>query len=321
MKKMLLSTVVMAMLFGFISCANTGNDGAGNDSGIYVLMNIPYEKFYAGDNAGAISDFDAVTSATTKACNGSLAYGSYHSTNNTDTNKEKTLGITFPVYVSSKSLLKDFTEVKDDTGDFSYTIAGRGSSSTTKYSGRQNLFKSPDYSYYVLSAAPKFYKELSVTNGNYSFGALKGGAAENVVSYVQVSSATHHLPNGYEIALYLDEAKSKNIASMFTGEKAVSVAADGTETEATLNAVKAAVLETSDGTKYGLPMIDGLWRGFEVGFDLNKINIVGKTITKITLISEEKQIVISKAKLYNSETSAWGDEADLSIPVKAINAK
>lgn len=321
MKKIL--AVAAALSICFTACSSVdGDDSDKYDkscAGTYVLMNIPYASFYEAEGASGISDFDAVTSATAKSCNGSLTYGNYHTSADTETNKETVLGVTFPVYVED-GIPYSATEITDDTESFTYTIAGRGSSTTLKYSGKQNLYRSSDYSYYKLSETPSAYKTMKMKNGNPVFGEIKGIETETVTAYVAVSSATHHLPNGYEIALYLDENESTNVSSKFTGETAVQVAADNTETSVTLNAVKAAILETSDGVKYGLPVLAGLWRGFEVGFDLTNINLTGKTITKITLIGDGNAVVVQKAKMLDSATSTWADEAPLAIEVKAITA-
>ena len=49
------------------------------DSGIYVLMNIPYAEFYAAELGAGDAAVDAVTSSTlNKPRTGTLAGGSYH---------------------------------------------------------------------------------------------------------------------------------------------------------------------------------------------------------------------------------------------------
>ncbi|MFQ9464308.1 MAG: hypothetical protein ACLR09_05040 [Gallintestinimicrobium sp.] len=68
----------------------------------YVLMNIPYDKFYAAElnNSVSVDVFSSATKSKTKT--GSLAGGSYHS--NADGSSID--GITFPVKVSGIDLSK-----------------------------------------------------------------------------------------------------------------------------------------------------------------------------------------------------------------------
>lgn len=69
-------------------------------TGVYVLMNIPYDKFYAAEGD---DDVDAVTSATKKKTrNSGLTAGSYHvNSDGTDIT-----GVVYPVKVSDISALK-----------------------------------------------------------------------------------------------------------------------------------------------------------------------------------------------------------------------
>ena len=58
------------------------------------------------------------------------------------------------------------------------TTSIKGKESTTTYVGKDALFESADYSYYVLSEAPSYYKELTVNkDGALSFGAVKTSSA------------------------------------------------------------------------------------------------------------------------------------------------
>lgn len=77
----------------------------------YVLMNIPYNAFYAaekGDNDTA-AQVDAVSSATKSKPLSSLAANSYH--NNSDGSDIS--GIIYPVYVPDLSALHGYKQVKD----------------------------------------------------------------------------------------------------------------------------------------------------------------------------------------------------------------
>lgn len=70
----------------------------------YVLMNIPYAKFYGAEKA---ANADAVSKATTKALNSGLAAGSYHAgyAAPDPASNAQMLGVTYPVYVNDMKLV------------------------------------------------------------------------------------------------------------------------------------------------------------------------------------------------------------------------
>ena len=107
----------------------------------YVLMNIPYSEFYAADQvAGA----DSVSSATKAKTKSTLAAGSYHvNSDGTDIT-----GITYPVKISDASVLKNYTQITDDS-KLSITVNMKGKETTTEYNGKDALFQSASYSYYI----------------------------------------------------------------------------------------------------------------------------------------------------------------------------
>ena len=115
----------------------------------YVLMNIPYSEFYAADQvAGA----DSVSSATKAKTRSTLVAGSYHvNSDGTDIT-----GITYPVKISDASVLKNYTQITDDS-KLSITVNMKGKETTTEYNGKDALFESASYSYYILSETPSYY--------------------------------------------------------------------------------------------------------------------------------------------------------------------
>ncbi|MBQ6985747.1 MAG: hypothetical protein IJQ25_02025, partial [Oscillibacter sp.] len=167
------------------------------DTAQYVLMNIPYADFYAaelGDDAAAV---DAVTSATrNKPRTGGLAGGSYH----VNSDGSDISGVIFPVFVPDMSALDGKTQVTDNSS-VSITVTNRGQEATTTYEGRDALFESADYSYYVLSAKPTRYKTLTVTDGAFTFGAVSGRAAtvEGVSGEVTVGGIHAYIEFGMTI--------------------------------------------------------------------------------------------------------------------------
>ena len=123
----------------------------------YVLMNIPYADFYAAELQNDVA-VDGVTSATlNKTRTPGLVGGSYH----VNSDGSDITGITFPVKVGKGVSLKEFTRVTDES-KVEITVTNRGNTSTTTYTGKDALFESASYSYYVLSEAPACYKEATL---------------------------------------------------------------------------------------------------------------------------------------------------------------
>lgn len=115
----------------------------------YVLMNIPYDKFYAAekDDGGKAAKVDAVSSATLQKTRSKLAEGSYH----VNADGSDISGVIYPVYVPDLSALRGYKQVKD-SDTLTITVTLKGKEITTPYTGKDTLFGAPDYAYYVLSA-------------------------------------------------------------------------------------------------------------------------------------------------------------------------
>ena len=76
---------------------------------VYVLMNIPYDKFYEGEG---VSGVDAVSSATlNKPCTGSLAGGSYH----VNSDGSDITGVIYPVLVTDTTVLEGLNQITDES--------------------------------------------------------------------------------------------------------------------------------------------------------------------------------------------------------------
>ena len=217
----------------------------------YVLMNIPYNAFYAaekGDNDTA-AQVDAVSSATKSKPLSSLAANSYH--NNSDGSDIS--GIIYPVYVPDLSALHGYKQVKD-SDTLTITVTLRGKEATTTYKSKDTLFGAPDYSYYALSAEPTSYKALTVSNGTFSFG--KATAIATAASGASVTLTTNGRHAYYTMKV---AGLAEDIASN----------------------VSAVTLHTTDGNVYGLRHVVGIWRGAELGFGVDS-GLQGKTIDTIT---------------------------------------
>ena len=217
------------------------------EAGDFVLMNIPYAKFYEAE-LGRADAVDAVSSSTlNKPRTGTLAGGSYH----VDPAGTDISGVIYPVLVEDPAVLAGYTQITDESS-VDITTTNRGQTSTTTYSGKDALFESADYSYYILSEAPVCYK---VMHADGTFGAVSQEArtVEGVTGEITVGA--HHAD--------------------------VEISLSGTEGIETGSSVSGIVLTTEDGSRYGLRHIANIWRATEIGWNLNDLDLAGKTITNI----------------------------------------
>ena len=253
---------------GTASSSGGSSSGGGSSSSrsdySYVLMNIPYDEFYKAElneNAAAV---DAVSSATkNKTRNGSLAGGSYH----VNPDGSDITGVTYPVRVKTSDLsgLKQVT----DSDSVSITVKNKkDEDETSTYIGKDALFESASYSYYVLSSTPSYYKEATLTNGKWSFGKATGAASEATATIAKFKAPGHH-------ANYEMEIESDKIAK---GKK-----------------VYAVVLTATDGTSCGLHHVTEIWHVTKLGFKADPA-LVGKTISAVTYYTEDGIIKLNLAQ-------------------------
>lgn len=251
--------------------ADEAGDGQ-TEGEAYVLMNIPYDDFYKAELKKNDVKVDAFTSATKQKTRSSLAKGSYH----VNSDGSDITGVTFPVKVSDISVLKDKKQIKDNAS-VSITTTIKGKETTTEYKGKDALFESDSYSYYVLSEEPSYYKELTVgEDGSFTFSAIKGQSAAPETKQVQAEFKTKSNHGDYQ--LKFDKTEFNSIIN--------------TNTET----VYGAVINTTDGTTYGLCHQENIWKGYELawstgytteshGCHLNSEHfesMIGKTIDSVT---------------------------------------
>ena len=238
----------------------------------YVLMNIPYDDFYKAELKNNDVKVDTFTSATKQKTRSSLAKGSYH----VNSDGSDITGVTFPVKVSDISVLKDKKQIKDNAS-VSITTAIKGKETTTEYKGKDALFESDSYSYYVLSEEPSYYKELTVgEDGSFTFSAIEGESAVPETKQVQAEFKTKSNYGDYQ--LKFDKTEFNSIINTDT------------------DTVYGAVINTTDGTTYGLCHLENIWKGYELawstgytteshGCHLNSEHfesMMGKTIDSVT---------------------------------------
>ena len=247
----------------------------------YVLMNIPYSEFYAADKvAGA----DSVSSATKAKTRSKLVAGSYHvNSDGTDIT-----GITYPVKISDASVLKNYTQITDDS-KLSITVNMKGKETTTEYNGKDALFESASYSYYILSETPSYYKEATVNaDGSFSFSEVKGATAQKL-SDASIDFTTDTKYGDYEL--------------------------DVNGLPDTVNTVYGVVISTKEGDNYGLRHLENIWKKKELAWSTgfvttshgNTLNskdyekMMGQTINKIT---------------YYTDNGIYEIDADQYVPIK-----
>ena len=304
-KKGLTVAMAAAMLAGPVSVPAVFNNGVavvkadetnkGQD--VYVLMNIPYADFYKAELNNNVK-VDATTSATKTKTKSTLANGSYHA----DNTGEHISGITYPVKIKVGTDLSKLTKITD-TSKVSITVNMKGKEITTEYKGKDALFESADYSYYVLSTAPAYYKELTVNeDGTYSFG--KTTATEKTVEGAAIEKfKTSSKYGDYQLNLNFDKVADSDQISGNTK-------------------VLAAVITTTDGTQYGLRHVENIWKGTEfawgTGFTTQShgcpisgehyASMMGKTIDAVTYYTENgvvKYDIDDTYVPYKFDTSAF----------------
>lgn len=304
-KKGLTVAMAAAMLAGPVSVPAVFNNGVavvkadetnkGQD--VYVLMNIPYADFYKAELNNTVK-VDATTSATKTKTRSTLANGSYHA----DNTGEHISGITYPVKIKAGTDLSNLKQITD-ASKVSITVNMKGKETTTEYKGKDALFESADYSYYVLSTAPAYYKELTVNeDGTYSFG--KTTATKKTVEGAAIEKfKTSSKYGDYQLNLNFDKVADSDQISGNTK-------------------VLAAVITTTDGTQYGLRHVENIWKGTEfawgTGFTTQShgcpisgehyASMMGKTIDAVTYYTENgvvKYDIDDTYVPYKFDTSAF----------------
>ena len=257
------------------------SDRAGDDQTTgeaYVLMNIPYDDFYKAELKNNDVKVDAFTSATLNKSrtagmmNGNSAY-------HVDPNGTDVSGVTFPVKVSDISVLKDQKKVTDDDS-VTITVTNRGQTASNTYTGKDSLIENASYSYYVLSEAPSYYKELTVKeDGSFAFSDVKGAEEKTVETTAKFTTET-----GYgDYQLDIDSDTFSLLINTNTDK------------------IYGATVNTTDGTEYGMRHLENIWRGYELawctGFTTtvhggptsseHYKSMMGKTIDSVTYYTDK----------------------------------
>lgn len=283
----------------------------------YVLMNIPYDEFYKADLNNNSVAVDATTSATKQKTRNTLAAGSYHA----DAEGEHINGVTFPVKVTDEFYdnNKGYTQITDDS-KVDITTNMKGKVSTTTYEGKKALFESADYSYYVLSEIPSYYKTATVGTGKkLSFGAVNGAKTQIASDKVTTKFKTKTKYGDYQ--LNLDGIKD----------------AMGFEDD---DVVYGVIVSTDDNTDYAMRHVENIWRTEELAWSVGIVtdshgctlsyehykSMVGKTIKNVTYYTSKGIFTLpvgykvlehaedAAVKADNAAVSAGQTNLDVALP-------
>ena len=257
------------------------SDQAGDDQTTgeaYVLMNIHYDDFYKAELKNNDVKVDAFTSATKNKSrtagmmNGNSAY-------HVDPEGTDVSGVTFPVKVSDLAVLKDQKKVTDEDS-VTITVTNRGQTASNTYTGKDSLIENASYSYYVLSEAPSYYKELTVKeDGSFVFSDVKGAEEKTVEATAELKTETSY--GDYQL-----DINNETFSSLIDTNK---------------DKIYGATVNTTDGTEYGMRHLENIWRGYELawctGFTTSVHgcptssehykSMMGKTIDSVTYYTDK----------------------------------
>jgi uncharacterized protein with FMN-binding domain len=265
------SNAIIAAANSALASAATSDSGNGNNTNgeksdpVYVLMNIPYSEFYAGEG---IANVDTVSSATKAKTRSSLVDGSYHSA----TDGSSISGVIYPVKVNDASVLKSLKQMTE-SDTVSITVSLRGKETTTEYKGKDALFENADHAYYLLSEQPTYYKELTVgANGSFQFSKAVG-TEEAKTAEVKLRSGSATRYGDYQL----------NFDGLF-----------GDTTR-----VFGAIVRTKEGGAYAMRHLENIWRKNELAFSTghtmephgNELKTYpqaeGQTVTGVTFFTSD----------------------------------
>ena len=256
------------------------------EAGSYVLMNIPYSDFYAAETTNNDTKVDVFTSATKNKTKNTGLAGGTYHTED----GSEISGITFAVKVSDDAAEKlDWSKL-------------------TRAESTDALAEAGSYSYVALSEdeAPATYKQLSVAeDGSLAFSTVEGAEATKLDGSAEAKFTTESTYGDYELDFKAD-------SSVYAALK------DAT--------IYGAVLNTTDGTGYGLRHLENIWKTGKHGVEFawccgftdtvhgcptsseHYASIMGKTLGSVTVYTSAGTYEISLG------------EDGIYVPVKTADA-
>ncbi|MDO4337054.1 MAG: Ig-like domain-containing protein [Eubacteriales bacterium] len=249
----------------------------------YALMNIPYADFYKAEVNNDVA-VDAFTSATkNKTRTAGLAGGSYH----VSAAGEDITGIIYPVKIVGDVDLSGYKQVTD-ADSVEITVTNRGQTSTQTFTGKDALFENPSYSYYVLNDAPAYYKELTMVNGQLSFGKAVGTVTT------------------------LNGADARLITDTTYGDYQLNIEATVPE-DITVYGV---VVSTKEGNDYGMRHVENIWRVTQLAWGTGFTTEVHGCPVSSAHYAKMMGQTINKVTYYTNAGIFEIPLSDISVPVK-----
>lgn len=247
----------------------------------YVLMNVPYGSFYTSEDATNTSMFVKIALAEIWS---SLAAGSYHEQRDAD-NVETTAFAT-GVVCTVRALPEDLeallelddaekaVEITDDsTVEITTTVDGVEEALT--YEGKEVLFDSPSYSYYVLGTdETPTYKTVTVNEvegeASVAFSKTEGEGVLEESQGTLTGTVENNTDRGDDFEITLE-------------------AAEGTLPVTKGDKINAMTVGTESGELLGLVHVTNIWNGDALSIrGLQKqLSLGGKTIKSVTFYTAD----------------------------------
>ncbi len=262
----------------------------------YVLMNIPFDKFYENEINNDVA-VDGFTSATlNKSRTKSMVGNTYH----VNEDGSDITGITFPVLVKDGVDLSAYKQVTDDD-IVEITVTNRGQTTTTEYKGKDALFENASYAYYELSGFSSMYKEVSVgADGQLCFSEIKHPwLSTSTLKDVETTLSTESSYGDYQLSLTGDSLSNIN------GDNIYSV-----------------IVSTTDGSSYAMRPLENVWRGTSgiAWTSTNNVQAVHNCPTHPAHYASLMGKSISKVTYYTSDGIYEIPVADIYVPIKVNDA-
>ncbi|MBD5135668.1 MAG: leucine-rich repeat domain-containing protein [Lachnospiraceae bacterium] len=281
--------LALACVMPFTTCPVTvsasGENTRTGDRYIYGTVNLPYADYYYGE-LNQVPE-SAVMDLTVKDKAASLReYGMYDSVSSATTSKYKNFGATY--YSENEDsdtggIIEGIKEVYIAVPENLYNEAREAVSSKAECSNRlleiiENMT--------VTETIPSEYKVL---NGDGTLTAMKDSQEAVNVGDAQISVANSTTWGQYQISVVSDELPERDD-------------------------MEAVIIETTDGTKYGMKHLENLWfKTGEIAFAVTDdfkvpqgntltskryMDLQGKTISKITYIVRGGADVVFNTNLF-----------------------
>ena len=281
--------LALACVMPFTTCPVTvfasGANTRTNDGYIYGTVNLPYADYYYGE-LNQVAESSVMDLAVKDKAASLREYGMYDSVSSATTSKYKNFGATYYSENEDASMggtIEGIKEVYIAVPENLYNEAREAVNSKAECSNRlleiiENMT--------VTDTVPSEYKVL---NGDGTLTAMKDSKEAVNVSDAQISVANSTTWGQYQISVVSDNLPERDD-------------------------MEAVIIETTDGTKYGMKHLENLWfKTGEIAFAVTDdfkvpqgntltskryMDLQGKTISKITYIVRGGADVVFNTNLF-----------------------